>query len=103
MRKLTLILAGALAVAAIAAAAAVAATRSVSVDDDFFSPKSVSIRKGDIVRWRWVGDNPHNVTGKGFRSATKRSGTYSHRFRRSGRFSVVCTIHSGMRMAVRVR
>lgn len=102
MRKLIATLAVMVVLGALAATAG-AATRGVRVDDNFFSPSSVTINKRDIVRWTWVGDNPHNVRGSGFRSETKRSGTYSRRFRSSGTFTVVCTIHPGMRMRVRVR
>ncbi len=104
-----------LAVPALAAAAAVAAlapsasgaTKTVRVDDDVFRPGSLSIRVGDTVRWRWVGDNPHNVTvtrgRQKFKSGTKRSGTFSRRIRRGGRYTIVCTVHPGMDMTLRVR
>ena len=100
------------ALAAVAATAALvpsatAATKTVRVDDDVFRPGSLSIRVGDTVRWRFVGDNPHNVTvtkGKQrFRSGTKSSGTYRKRIRRGGRYKIVCTIHPGMDMTLRVR
>jgi len=98
-----------LAVAATAALApaAPAATKTVRVDDDVFRPGSLSVRVGDTVRWRWVGDNPHNVTvTKGrqkFRSGNKRKGTFSRRIRRGGRYTIVCTIHPGMDMTLRAR
>jgi len=100
------------ALAAVAATAALAptasaATRTVRVDDDVFRPGSLSIRVGDTVRWRWVGDNPHNVTvtrgRQKFKSGTKSSGTFSRRIRRGGRYRIVCTIHPGMDMRLRVR
>ena len=96
---------------AIAVAMAVAipstAATTVRVDDDVFRPGSLTVSKGTTVRWRWVGDDPHNVTvSRGpakFRSATKRSGTYSRRMRRRGRYVIVCTVHPGMDMRLRVR
>ncbi len=100
------------ALAAVAATAALVpnasgATKTVRVDDDVFRPGSLSINVGDTVVWRWVGDNPHNVTvTRGpvkFRSSTKRSGTFSRRMRRGGRYRIVCTIHPGMDMTLRVR
>ena len=37
-------------------------TTSVSVRDDFFSPRSKTASRGDTVSWRWRRtDNPHNV------------------------------------------
>ena len=111
MRKLSLLV-SLLAVVALAAALAIpafAATRTVSVKDNFFSPKSTSISRGGTVKWIWRGNAPHNVTmqkgpGTKFRSANKLSGTYSHRFTRRGTYTIVCTIHpSTMILKVKVR
>ncbi len=105
MKKLA-VPAAAVAVAAAFAIPSSAAT-TVRVDDDVFRPASVSVKKGTTVRWRFVGDDPHNVTvTKGpvkFRSSNKRSGTFSRTMRRKGRYTIVCTIHSGMDMTLRVR
>lgn len=96
----TLAAAGALAAGA---TPSLAAKKSVKVDDDFFSAKVVTIKKGDTVIWRWVGDNPHNVKGKGFDSGVKTSGTFRRTFRKRGSFSYRCTIHSGMNGKVIVK
>ncbi len=89
------------------------ATRSVSVEDDFFSPKTRSVSRGDKVVWRWKGFNDHNVR---FRSApsgakrprgstTKTSGRFARTFSRRGTYRYVCTIHEagGMKGRVVVR
>jgi plastocyanin len=105
MRKLLAL--AAVAAAALAAVPAFAATRTVRVADDVFRPSSLSANRGDTIRFRWVGDNPHNVVvARGpvkFRSSTKDSGTFSRRVRRRGTYRIVCTVHSGMRMTLRVR
>jgi plastocyanin len=79
----------------------------VRVDDDVFRPGSVTVRSGTTVTWRWVGDNPHNVTVRRgpvkFRSKTKRSGRYSKTLRRGGTYRIVCTVHPGMDMTLKVR
>ena len=84
-----------------------AAVRRARGGDYFLSPGAISIRRGGVVRWRWVGRARHNVTavsGGSFASATKRSGTFAHRFRRAGTVRLVCTLHAtSMRMVVRVR
>ena len=85
-----------------AAAPAIGAGKSVAAKDDFFSPKTVSISKGSKVTWRFVGDNPHNVVGKGFKSAVKSSGVFRHKFTRRGTFNYRCTIHSGMTGTIKV-
>ena len=105
MRRLTTILA---LVALLAFVPTVeGATKSVRVGDNFFSPSSISIRKGDYVKWRWVGDARHNVVatrGASFRSSIKTSGTYTRRFRRRATIRYICTIHpSSMRGTIRVR
>ena len=95
MHKLITALATVGAVAAVAAPS-LAANKTVKVDDDFFSPKVVTINKGNTVTWKWVGSNPHNVQFKGFKSKTITNGTYKHTFRKRGTFRYVCIIHSGM-------
>ncbi|MDQ5808071.1 MAG: plastocyanin/azurin family copper-binding protein [Actinomycetota bacterium] len=107
MKKLALPALVAVAATTAFAPGAPAATKTVRIDDDVFRPGSISINVGDTVRWRWVGDNPHNVTvtrgRQRFRSGTKRSGTYSKRIRRGGRYTIVCTVHPGMDMTIRAR
>jgi plastocyanin len=102
-------------VAAVAAAGVVAlpsqgATkpkpRHVSVKDDFFGPKSITIKKGVKVVWTWKGKRKHNVSeqnGK-FGSGNKKTGTYSHTFKSKGTFTLFCTRHApDMQMKVKVQ
>jgi plastocyanin len=84
------------------------AARTVRVADDSFSPGSVSVKRGTVVRWRWTGRDRHNVVvSRGparFQSSLKRSGTFSHKMTRRGRYRIVCSIHQpDMRMTLRVR
>ena len=99
------------AASAVLATQALAATRSVKVGDDYFVRKgsvpTVTVTKGTKVTWRWAGKEMHNVTvTKGpvqFRSSFKSSGTYSKRVRRTGTYTIVCTIHQpDMKMKLRV-
>ena len=103
-----------LAAAPVAAVALIAATAvptgaatSVRVDDDVFKPGSLTVRSGTTVTWRFVGDDPHNVTVKKgpvkFKSGTKSSGKFSKKLRRGGTYRIVCTIHPGMDMTLKVR
>ena len=109
MRKLALSLTAAVVLAL--AIPATAATPIVLVKDDFFKPERVVIKKGGQVTWRWRGNNPHNVAIKKpgtnrvvKRSATKKSGSYTTRFRSTGRWRVLCEIHPvNMTMRVIVR
>jgi plastocyanin len=87
----------------------VAAT-NITVGDNFFRPKSKTVRRGSSVSWVWRGRVAHNVTGSrrgrvAFRSKTtaRRGYRYTRRFRRATSYRVVCTLHTGMRMTLRVR
>ena len=86
---------------------AFAATRTVQVDDNVFRPTSLSVNRGDTVRFRFVGDADHNVRrvrGPRFRTITNRdSGTIRRKLRRRGTYRLVCTIHPGMDLKIRVR
>jgi plastocyanin len=94
-------------VVAIAAVPALAATKTVRVDDNVFRPDSMTVNRGDTVRFRWVGDALHNVrrtSGPSFRNISNRtSGTVSRRLTRRGTLRLVCSIHPGMDMRIRVR
>jgi plastocyanin len=99
-------------VAALAALAvpALAAGRSVKIGDNYFVKRggaTVSVAKGTKVTWRFGGGNPHNVTVKSgpvkFHSPTRSSGSYSRTLTRAGTYKIVCTIHSGMAMTLKVR
>jgi plastocyanin len=99
MRKL--IVTVALVALAIAAIPAFAATKSVKVDDNFFSPKTIRAKKGDKIRFSWVGDAPHNVKGAGINIGTRTSGSKTITVKKGGSF--VCTIHPGMRGTIKLR
>jgi plastocyanin len=77
--------------------AGASATKRVTVGDNFFRQRSVTIDSGDTIRWRWVGRNPHNVTvtrgPRKFNSSTKSSGSYAKRLRRRGTYRYICTVH----------
>ena len=88
------------------------ATRTVSVGNDFFSPKRVSVNSGTTVRWRWRrGANTHNVKlrrgprgTKGFKSKTRDAPySYTRRLVRRGTYSMFCTLHAGMTQRITVR
>ena len=87
------------------------ATRGVSVRDDFFSPKRLTVDAGDRVRWTWREEGDHNVRfrkvprGVSRRpgSRTKTSGTFSRKLRRRGSYRYVCTIHEDLGMTGSVK
>jgi plastocyanin len=87
------------------ATVALAATKRVGVrQPNRWSTSSVTINRGDAVRWSWRGGPPHNVVGRGFKSRTAARLTYTRTFRRSGSYRISCSVHARtMRMTVRVR
>jgi len=97
-------------VAALAGAFAIpafGATKSIKIGDNFFSPKTVSVKRGTTVKWRWTGSAPHNVTvtsgPKKFHSQTQTKGTFKATPHTKGTYHIVCTIHAGMTMTLKVR
>ncbi len=81
-----------------------AAKRTVRVADNVFSPNSLTVSKGTVVRFRWVGNAPHNVLGSAFKNiAARRSGTVDRKTRKRGTFRLRCNIHPGMNLRLRVR
>jgi plastocyanin len=104
-RRIAVIAAAALAIPATALAAG---TRTVSVKDDAFKSKSITVSKGTRIKWVWHGTSLHNVTvTKGpvkFRSSTKTSGSYSRTLSKKGTYRILCTVHApSMKMTVTVR
>jgi plastocyanin len=93
MKRLIALLVAVAAVAAVIAVPALAATKTVRVGPQIsFGPKSLSIKSGDTVRFRWAGSLPHDVVitkGPGIRgrktiSRVRTRGTVSKRFNTKG-------------------
>lgn len=95
---LSLLLPGALAaLVALPHGTASAATRTVSVADDYFAAKTVTIARGDTVRWVWKGRHKHDVASTSFGSSPlQRHGSFSVRFTRTGRYRYYCGVHLKM-------
>ena len=104
MKLLVLVLAVVLAVPAVAAAA----TTTVKVDDKYFQAEgdsTVTVRRGDLVQWKFVGRLPHSVVSKdrrdAFRSPPRTSKTWSHRMSVAGTYRIYCGVH-GTSMQMRL-
>ena len=69
---------------------------TVSVKDNFFSPKGATVGKGGTVTWKWGGRLVHNVTFRSTHSKTQSKGSFSVKFNNKGKFAYRCTIHPGM-------
>ena len=96
-------------VAATSAAPEKRGSKTVKVDDDFFSPSDLNVSKGTKVKFNWVGNDKHNVVktsgpGGSFSSPTTASQgvNLKHKFSKSGTYKIICTIHDQMTMKVKV-
>jgi plastocyanin len=90
-----------------------AATRTITLGDNFFKPKAITIRKGTILKFNWGPDNTgteveHNVTGvKGNKfdsteDTMRPDRPFRKRFTRNS--LVVCTIHpTTMKLKVTIK
>ena len=81
-------------------------THNVTVEDNFFSPSSLTIQVGDTVQWdNAAGGNSHNITSDNgtFGTATASSFTYSFTFNSAGSNPYECTIHNGMTGTITVQ
>lgn len=72
-----------------------AAANTVTVNDDFFRPSKLTVKRGSVVTWKWAGMNVHNVTFTQLHkhSRDQTSGTFRLRFSKKGTYHYLCTIH----------
>ena len=86
------------------ASAPAATAAAVSVRNNVFTPRVVTVRKGATVTWTWrSNERPHNVSSPSFASAILSKGTYRRTFTKAGVFRYVCTLHDNMEGSVSVR
>jgi plastocyanin len=88
--------------------AASGATRTVRLQSESFAPRSITIHRGDAIRFRWVTGfhNVRRVSGPSFsRISSRDRGTVRRTFTKVGRYRLVCSIHRdlGMFLTVRVK
>jgi plastocyanin len=107
VKKLPALIAAAGVSAALAIPALAASTKTDKVTDRGFSPASVSIKKGDSVKWLWSGKKRHQVFQVGgpghFHSpAHTGSGKFKHRFTKKGTYKFVDP-YSSKYMTVKVK
>ena len=82
-----------------------AASRTVSITDFAFAPKSVTVSVGDSVTWRNNGDEPHTATARNgsFDTGNLASGqSGSATFNKAGTVSYFCKPHPFMTATVNV-
>ena len=79
-------------------------THNIGIYDDYFSQTSLTIKKGDTVKWTNYGTF-HNVVKSGaFNSGDLYGGqTFLYMFSSAGTFSYECTYHNGMNGTITVQ
>ena len=115
MRKL-IVTVTALAALAFPATVGAAKTYTVKTGDDFFDPTKRTIKVNDIVKWVWVGAdrkpgetiNEHTIAERDGKlkllSPTKTAGTYRFRFKKAGKYVIICAEHQdAMKLRVTVK
>jgi plastocyanin len=95
------------AVAAMSVPAFAGATKTVKVLDFKFNPKTLTVKKGTKVTWKWGGKVDHNVVvqqgPKKFSSKTQTTGSFSQTLTKPGTYHIVCTLHSSIGMVMTLK
>jgi plastocyanin len=76
----------------------------VTIDGSSYGPSSVTVRKGDTVRWVNKDPFPHTVTaaGKFDSKSIAANGQWSYRATTVGDFPYICTLHPNMKGELKV-
>src|SRR5215212_6699812 len=78
------------------AAPRTAETKTVTIKDFAFDPKTISVNVGDTITWTNEGPSPHTVSADdaSFDSGNLDKGaTFSHTFDKAGTFAYYCKYH----------
>jgi plastocyanin len=98
MRRRVLV-AGGLLLAGVAGRSDAGARHVVTIDAFAFTPASLAVRPGDVVRWTNADPVPHTVTAAGaFDSGSIAAGAaWTLKAERAGRFDYFCAFHPMMK------
>ena len=81
--------------AAVTAPAIGSGGTTVGVSGYKFTPKTIHIKKGQTITWKWKAsnDDKHTVTFHGFHSKAQKTGTFRHTFTKKGTYTYICIFH----------
>jgi plastocyanin len=107
-RAFTAAAAAALVAAVAAAPAGAGKVHTVQLGNGFYAPAKKTIKRGDKIRFKWTPSfDLHDVnveTGpEKFHSPLQASGSYTHKFKKAGRYVLFCSQHAGMGMTLKVK
>ncbi|WP_354700287.1 hypothetical protein DSM112329_00555 [Paraconexibacter sp. AEG42_29] len=91
-----------LAPASYIAAADAASAKTINLNAVQFSPRSVTIKKGQAVTFKWK-SGTHNLRGPGVNVPAKSSGKRVVTFKKTGTFTFICDLHRNMTAKVKVK
>jgi plastocyanin len=96
-----------------AGAAAKPKAKTVKIGDNFFAPDSLKVAKNTKIVWKWpaIAGDVHDVKlkkgPKGVKKFHSQFAASEYSFARTlkapGKYSIICTIHQGMRMTITVK
>jgi plastocyanin len=92
--------AGAALVLALAPQTARAADADVKIDNFTFTPETLNVKQGTVVKWTNVDDIPHSivmVNGKTHSRALDTSDAFSFTFTEPGSYDYFCGLHPHMK------
>jgi plastocyanin len=101
--------------AALLGGSAAPGKKTVAVGDNYYAPKTLTVKRGTTVTWRWPGfeeaGDVHDVElksgPKGVKKFHSESAATDYAFKRKltvpGTYKLVCTLHHEMTMSVKVR
>ncbi len=85
----------------------------MKIGDNFFSPKTTTVKAGTIVTWKWQSDNAdsHDVKlkkgPKGVKKFTSEIAatdySYKKKLSKKGKYSLYCTLHENMSQTITVK
>jgi plastocyanin len=80
-------------------ARAAAATHTIEIDAFEFKPATLTVKRGDVVRWHNADPVPHTATASGaFDSGSIAAGaTWRYEAVKKGHFDYVCAFHPTMK------
>ena len=92
-----------------------ATKKTVDVGDNYFAPKTLTVKRGTTITWRWPGfeeaGDVHDVKltsgPKGVKKFQSEAAATDYSYKRkltvAGTYKLVCTLHEEMRMTIKVR
>jgi len=96
-----------------AGAAAKPKAKTVKIGDNFFAPDSLKVAKGTKIVWKWpsIAGDIHDVKLKKGPKGVKKfhsefaasEYSFARTLKTSGKYTIICTIHQGMRMTITVK